>query len=36
MADEQTRLSSRMKEAHDRIESLLGSLPAEARDEEAA
>lgn len=36
MADEHSRLSARMKEAHDRVETLLGALPADLSDEEAA
>ncbi len=36
LADENTRLSSQMKQAHDRVETLLSGLPAEASDEEAA
>ncbi len=36
LADENSRLTARMKEAHDRVESLLGALPAEVGDEEAA
>ncbi len=36
LADENTRLASRMKQAHDRVETLLRGLPAEASDEEAA
>ncbi len=36
LADENSRLTARMKEAHDRVESLLGALPTEVGDAEAA
>ncbi len=36
LADENSRLTARMKEAHDRVESLLGALPTEVDDAEAA
>ncbi len=36
LADEHSRLTARMKEAHDRVESLLGALPTEVDDAEAA
>ncbi len=36
LADEHSRLTARMKEAHDRVESLLGALPTEVGDTEAA
>ena len=36
LADEHSRLTARMKEAHDRVESLLGALPTEVGDAEAA
>ncbi len=36
MADDNSRLAARMKEAHARVEALLGALPADLRDEEAA
>ncbi len=36
LADENTRLASRMNEAHQRVSALLASIPAIDQDEEAA
>ncbi len=36
LADENSRLTARMKEAHDRVESLLGALPVDTSNEEEA
>ena len=36
LADENLRLASRMKEAHERVSALLQSIPAVGQDEEAA
>ena len=36
LADENLRLASRMKEAHERVSALLQSMPAVGQDEEAA
>ena len=36
LADENSRLASRMKEAHERVSVLLQSMPPVAQDEEAA
>jgi len=36
LADENSRMASRMKEAHERVSALLQSIPASTEDEEAA
>ncbi len=36
LADENSRLASRMKEAHERVAALLQSMPAVGQDEAAA
>ncbi|MBM3336458.1 MAG: DUF904 domain-containing protein [Betaproteobacteria bacterium] len=36
LADENARMASRMKEAHDRVSALLQSIPTAREDEEAA
>lgn len=36
LSDENMRLAARMKEAHDRVESLLSALPVDTSNEEEA
>ncbi len=36
LADENSRMASRMKEAHERVSALLQSIPTATEDEEAA
>ncbi len=36
LSDDNVRLAARMKEAHDRVESLLGVLPVDTSNEEEA
>ena len=36
LADENSRMASRMMEAHERVSALLQSIPASTEDEEAA
>ncbi len=36
LSDDNVRLAARMKEAHDRVESLLGALPVDTSNEEEA
>ncbi len=36
LADENARMASRMREAHERVSALLQSIPATREDEEAA
>ena len=36
LADENSKMASRMKEAHERVNALLQSIPSTSEDEEAA